>query len=453
MAKSYELNMTQGSIFKSVIRFAIPLILSSILQLLYNAADLVVVSRFAGSDAMASVGATTTVYNLIVNVFMGFSIGASIIVSRCFGARDRDGLHRGVHTAMTLSVIVGISAAIIGFFLARPVMILMNTPANVLDGAVLYLRIICLALPGTLVYNFGAAILRAVGDTKRPLYVLAATGVVNVILNLVLVIGFHLDVAGVAIATAVANYLSMFAIVYSLMHSHGEYRLVLKDLRLHKEELAQVVRLGLPAGLQGSVFSLANTVILSAVNGFGAEALKGNAAGGNIEGFVYVAMNAFYQATLTAVSQNYGARDEKRVNRSIWVPLLCVTVVGLTLGLLCTIFARPLLRIYITDSETALDYGAMRMVVTCAPYFLCGVMEVLTGAIRGLGSSTVSAVNSLIGACGFRVFWVFCILPFYPTLGFLYLCWPISWLVVIIMHTVTLLIVKKRAIQRMLAEE
>lgn len=453
MAKQHELDMTQGSIFKNIITFTIPLILSSLLQLFYNAADLIVVSRFSGSNAMGSVGVTSTLNALLVNLAMGFSVGAAIIVSRRFGAHDHAGMHRAVHTAMSLSLLVGIVAAVLGVLLARPLLVLLDTPQDVLEGAVTYISIVWAALPATMIYNFGAAILRSVGDTKRPLYILATTGIINVILNLVLVICFHLDVAGVAISTAVANVLSAVAVVYALHHTDGDYRLDLKALRIYKEEFLEIARLGVPAGVQSSLFSLSNTVVLSAVNGFGADALNGHSAASSIEGFVYVAMNAFCHTTMTAVSQNYGAGDRPRINRAIRVSLLCVTIIGLLLGGLSTLFAKPLLKIYITDSEAALDYGLIRMWATCAPYFLCGIMDVLTGAIRGLGSSTVPAVTSLLGACGFRIFWVYCILPFRPQdIGFLYLCWPFSWILVIAMHVITLIIVKKRAFGRLATE-
>ena len=453
MTKKHELDMTQGSISKSIIRFSIPLIFSSLLQLLYNAADLIVVSRFAGSSAMGSVGATTSLNALLVNLCMGISIGAAVLVSRHYGAHNREGLRRSVHTAMLLSAIMGICTAVLGLLLARPVLELMGTPEEVIDGSVTYISIIWAALPATMVYNYGAAILRAVGDTKRPLYILAMTGIVNVILNLVLVIVFHLDVAGVAISTAFANLLSAMAVVYALMHSNGDYRLDLKQLRLYREELKEILRVGAPAGIQSSLFSLSNSVVLSAVNGFGADTLTGYAAASNIEGFVYVGMDAFHQATLTAVSQNYGAKNTKRINRTIWVSTICVSVVGALLGGLCVLFARPLLKIYITDSESAIAEGVIRIAVTCASYFLCGIMNVLTGTIRGLGSSTITAINSLVGACGFRIFWVYCILPFHRTTGFLYLCWPFSWIFVIILHLITLAIVKKRAFARLATEE
>lgn len=449
----YELDMSQGSILKNIVRFAIPLMLANILQLLYNAADLVVVSYFSGNDAVASVGSTGALTNLLINIFVGMSLGAGVVVSRRFGAQDSQGVYRAVHTTILLGMIAGVLALTIGQIFSKPLLVLMGTPEGpVLNGAELYMRIIFIGTPAALLYNFGAAILRAVGDTKRPLYILAISGAVNVVLNLILVMGFGMGVEGVAIATAVSNYLSMSMVLYALVGANSNYRLVLKELKIYKEEFKEILRIGLPAGIQGSVFSLSNTVIQSGVNSFGAAAMTGGAAGGNIEGFVYTAMNAFYQAVVTSVSQNYGAKNEKRINKSITISLLSVMVVGLTLGILTFVFARPLLSIYIHGSEEAMAFGIKRMMITGLPYFLCGIMEILTGALRGLGYSTITAINSLIGACGFRIIWVFFVLPLNRVPEILFLCWPLSWITVIVMHTVSLLILKKKAIKKMYEE-
>ncbi len=449
-ARKYELNMCQGSVLKNVILFAIPLILASILQLLYNAADLVVVSRWAGSNAMAAVGATGSISGLLVNVFIGFSLGASVAVARRFGAKDVEGVHKTVHTAMLLGAIVGLFGSVIGLVFCRPLLVMMGTPeGQVLEGAVLYMRIIFIGVPASIVYNFGASVLRAVGDTKRPLYILAATGLVNVILNLILVIGFHLDVAGVAIATIVANYLSAAAVLFTLMRSEGAYRLDIRSLKMYKESFKEIMQVGLPAGIQSSFFALSNTVVQSGVNSFGAVTIAGATAGGNIEGFVYVSMNAFYQAALTGVSQNYGAKEEKRINKFISIPLLCAVVAGLVLGGASVLFARPLLSIYITDSPEAIEIGVLRLLVTTAPYFLVGMMECLMGAIRGLGSSTIPAITSFLGTCGIRILWVLFVLPLHRTEVMLFMAWPVSWIFVIVCHVITLAIIKPRAMRKL----
>jgi len=451
MAKRrYELDMTQGSILKNTLLFAFPFMLSSILQLLYNAADLIVVGRFAGHDAMAAVGTTGALTNLLINVFIGFSLGTSVSVSRRYGAKDEQGLYRVVHTSMLLSIIAGLSAMVVGLVFCKPLLIMMDTPEGpVLNGAVLYMRILFLGVPASLVYNFGAAILRAVGDTKRPLYVLAATGLVNVALNLVLVLGFGMSVEGVAIATSVSNFLSAIIIMYILIGSDSVYKLYIKELKFHKKELLDIVKIGLPAGIQGSVFSLSNTVIQSAVNSFGAASIAGSTASANIEGFIYTSMNAFYQSTITTVSQNYGAKKKERINKSIYTPMICAVVAGLTLGTLCILFAEPLLSIYITDSPDAMAFGYSRLMVIGLTYFMCGIMETLTGALRGLGSSLVSMINSLIGACGFRMFWVFLILPMFRSPECLFLCFPFSWLTVILMHSISLIFVKRNAMKKL----
>lgn len=448
--KTRTVDMVNGSIFKNVVMFVVPLILGNILQLLYNAADIVVVSRWAGSEAMASVGATGSLTSLIVSVFIGLSVGASVVVSRCTGAGDHAAIHRSVHTSMLLAVVLGFIAMAVGLIFSKPLLVIMGTPeGSVLDGAVLYMQIYFIAVPATLIYNFGASILRAIGDTKRPLYILAFSGIVNVILNLVFVINFHMSVAGVAIATAVSNYISATAVVFILIRADDSYHLDVRSLRFYKKELSDVIKVGLPAGVQSSLFSVANTLIQSAVNSFGNAAIAGAAAAANVEGFVYTAMNAFYQATITAVSQNYGAKQEKRIYRSYKVPLVCVSVVGIALGVLTTVFARPLLGIYITDSKEAIDFGVIRIVYAGLPYFLCGIMEVQAGLLRGLGYSTGAMINSLIGACGFRIFWIMFILPLSRSAELLFLCWPVSWIVVMILHTVYYMIIRKKAIKRM----
>lgn len=448
-AKKYELDMTKGSVLKNILSFTIPLIMTSLLQLLYNAADLVVVSRYAGSNAMASVGATSSVSSLIVNLAVGLSLGAGVVVSRNYGAKDNGKISKSVHTSVFLSIIIGIATSVLGVALARPLLSLMGTPeGEVLDGAVLYMRIYFLGIPASLVYNFASSVLRAVGDTKRPLYILSSTGIVNVVLNLVFVIKFHMGVAGVAIATAAANILSMIAVVAVLVRSEASYRLFFSKIRIHKEELGMILKVGVPAGIQSSFFSVANSLIQSAVNSFGAAAIAGNAAGVNIEGFVYAAMNAYHQTTVTAVSQNYGAGKKERINKTIWTALLCVTITGITLGTLSVIFANQLLGIYITDSAEALAYGRIRVIITGAPYFLCGIMDVLAGALRGFGSSTSAMVNSFFGACVFRVLWVFLLLPIYHTFGMIFLGQSVSWAVVIVMHLVVLSFVKKKAMAK-----
>ena len=450
MSKKYELDMTRGHILLNIILFALPLIAGNLLQLLYNAADMIVVSRWAGSNAMASVGATGSVSNLIVTICTGLAIGSNVVVSRSYGSGDEHAIHRAVHTSMLIGIISGICAMIVGASLSHPLLSLMGTPeGEVMEGAVLYMRLYFIGIPGTMIYNFGSAVLRSVGDTKRPLYILMASGIVNVLLNLLFVIKFHMAVAGVALATMIANYISAAVVVILLVRADGAYRLRFSALRIHRDELKFILRIGLPSALQSSMFSIANTIIQSTVNSFGAAAMAGCAAGANIEGFVYTGMNAFHAATLTAVSQNYGAKNEKRIYKSLFASVASVTVVGFTLGLLSVIFARPLLGIYITDSAQAIEYGIIRMVVTGLPYFLCGIQEVLTALLRGLGYSGISAILSLIGICGLRLLWIIFILPFRRTIGMLFMCWPASWLIAIVMFSICIIAVRKKAMTRM----
>ncbi len=442
--QKYEVNMLEGSIFKSIVLFALPLILSNLLQVFYNAADIIIVGQFAGSAAMASVGATGSISALIVNTCIGLSVGASVLVARRFGAGHYDGIHRAVHSSILLSFYVGIFAMLVGIIFSSPLLKLLGTPkGKVLDGAVLYMQIYFLGIPATLVYNFGAAILRAVGDTKRPLYILLLTGIVNIVLNLIFVIKFKMGVAGVAIATSVASYLSAIAVILVLRRADGPYKLSMRKLKIYKKELKECLTIGVPAGLQSSVFSLANSVIQSAVNSFGTAAIAGCAAAANIEGFVYTAMNSFHHATLTAVGQNYGAKNEKRMKKSIGVALICVAIVGAFLGVMSAIFSKSLLGIYITDSEEAIKFGITRLYWTCTPYFLCGIMDVLAGVLRGMGRTVVPALNSLVGACGLRLLWIFFILPLNRSISVLFMCWPVSWIVVILMHSLYYLYIRK----------
>ena len=451
VARRYEIDMSKGSIIKNMLLFAFPLMLTNILQLLYNAADQIVVGRWGGEKCLAAVGATSTLTILLINLFVGLSIGASVTVSKKFGAQDMQGLRNTTHTTIALGFICGIVACIVGQIACRPILQLMGTPADVIGLSEIYIRIIFIGVPAQLIYNFGAAILRSVGDTKRPLYILSVTGLVNVVLNLFLVIGFHMDVAGVAIATAVAHYLSAAAVLYSLIQSDTPYRINPKNLKLHKEEVKQIAAIGIPAGIQSCMFSLANLVVQSAVNSFGAATMAGRAAGASIEAFVYTSMDSFYQATLTSVSQNYGAKQEKRIYKTIGTGMLCAGVVGAILGLLVFVFGEPLLSLYIVDSAEAMREGMVYITFCGLPYFLCGIMNITTGALRGLGHSKTPAINSLLGACGFRILWIIFVLPYNHTTWFLYLCWPISWVAVIIMNGISFMAIRKKSISKMYA--
>lgn len=446
----YQLNMCEGSMLKNTFRFAIPLMFENILHLLYNAADLVVVSRFAGSGAMAAVGATGTLAALLVNVFTNLSVGANVVVARNYGAKDDEGIRRTVHTAIPFGALAGIFACLIGVLFSPTFLVWMGTPAGgVLEGATLYMRIYFFGIPALLVFGFGAAILRAVGDTKRPLYILSASGFINVILNVILVVSFHMDVAGVAIATVVSNYLSAFAVLFVLIRTEGVIRLDFRKMKFYKKELGEILKVGVPVGLQSSAYAFSNTVVQSGVNSFGAAVIAGNSACANLESFIYGAIHAFSQATTIGVSQNYGAKNEKRINKAIYIPLLCSSVISLALSGLALLFSRQLLGIYIADSPEAIEAGMVRMMINFCPYFLLGITDCLQGALRALGCTNIPTISTFACTCGLRILWVIFVLPLNRILGFLYLVWPISWVAVVLCDVVTLAIVKPRALRKM----
>ena len=444
MAKSYEIDMCSGPLVPKIIQFAVPLMLSGILQLLFNAADIVVVGQFTGHTAMAAVGSTTSLNNLIVNIFLGLSVGTGVLMARFNGAKLNERIDELVHTSMLLSVISGLILVVIGLALASPMLSLMGTPDDVLDQAVLYMRIVFLGMPAMLAYNFGASILRAIGDTKRPLAFLFISGVVNVFLNLFFVIGFGMGVAGVAIATVVSQYISAFLVVRSMMKSKGaSYQLHLGRLRIKGGMLMQILRIGIPAGIQGALFSISNVLIQSTVNSFGSTVVAGNTASQNIEGFVYTSMNALYQASTSLTSQNLGAGKKERLVPVFIDCLGIVTVVGVVLGGLATLFGHQLLSIYTSEPEVIM-YGENRLLICCLPYFLCGLMDTACGSIRGLGYSMTPTIVSLTGACLLRIVWIATVFQLSPTLFTLYLSYPVSWTVTFLAHLICFIIFYRR---------
>ena len=443
MKRTYEIDMCNGPLLGKILRFSIPLMLSGILQLLFNAADIVVVGQFTGSDALAAVGSTSSLNNLIVNIFLGLSIGTSVLVARYYGAQDQENVQDVVHTSMLLSGVFGTILIFVGISLAVPLLELMGTPENVLDQAVLYMRIIFAGMPAMMIYNFGAAILRAVGDTRRPLLILFSAGLINVLLNLFFVIVFHMGVAGVALATVISQVISAILIVMCLIRSSGSYKLHLKKLHISKNKLMQIMRIGLPAGIQGAVFSISNVLIQSSINSFGSIAVAGNTAASNLEGFVYTSMNAVYQAALSFTSQNIGAGKIQRLIPVLSRCLACVFIIGLSLGLLTFLFGNQLLGIYSRDPQV-IEYGLNRLKVVVTIYFLCGMMEVVCGSIRGMGASVTPTIVSLAGACGLRILWVFTVFPLNRTLFCLYLSYPISWAVTFAAHLVCFVLFYRR---------
>lgn len=440
---SYEIDMTSGPMLPGIFRFAIPLALSGMLQLAFNAADVIVVGKFAGSTALAAVGSTGALINLIINLFVGLSTGVNVLVANYRGAGRLEDVRKTVHTAMSVAFAGGILLVFIGIILARPMLELMDSPDTVIGQATLYMQIYFVGMPAFMVYNFGASVLRAVGDTKRPLIFLSIAGVINVVLNMIFVVFFHMGVAGVAIATVTSQVVSAVLIVRCMILSDGIYKLDLHNLRIDSRKLTRMLRIGLPAGLQGSLFSISNVLIQSSVNSFGDLVMAGNAAAGNLEGFVYTAMNALYQANLSYTSQNYGALKYKRIDRSLLLCLGVVTLIGGLLGNIVYLLGPHLLSLY--DSDPAvIQYGMNRLAVIATTYFLCGIMEVASGSIRGLGYAIIPMVVSLSGACIMRIVWIYTVFAMVPTQFVLYLSYPISWVLTFAAHLVTYFIVRKK---------
>ncbi len=441
--KSHEIDMVHGAIFPKLILFAIPVMLSGLLQLLFNAADMVVVGRFAGEEALAAVGSTSSLVNLLVNLFIGLSVGTNVLVARFVGANEEKNVSETVHTAILTAIYSGIILVFVGFFFTKPILVLMGSPEDVLPLSALYLKIFFFGMPAMMVYNFGAAILRAVGDTRRPMIYLTIAGFVNVAFNLIFVIIFHMSVAGVALATAISQMIAGGLVLRALVKEEGICRLELKKLHITKDKLLQLMRVGIPAGLQGTVFSLSNVLIQSSINSFGSVAMAGSTAGSSIEGFVYVGMNSMHQTAVSFTSQNYGAKDFNRIKKVGIYCLGMVTVIGLFMGLGAVAFNEELLSIYSSEPEV-IAYGVLRMWYICAPYFICGIMDTLVGIIRGLGYSVMPMIVSLCGACLFRVIWIYTIFARVHTLSCLFVSYPISWILTASVHCICLYVVSRK---------
>lgn len=429
-------DLTSGPLTIKIIKFIIPLMLTGILQLLYNAADSIVVGHYDGSSALAAVSSVGALINLLVNAFMGLSVGAAVVVAQDYGAKDYEGVSKTVHTSYLISIIGGIVVGAIGLIFSRQFLIWMGSPEDVLPLSTEYLMIYFAGTPANMAYNFGASILRSVGDTKRPLYFLTISGLVNVVLNLVLVIVFHMGVAGVAYATIISQILSAVMVIVYMMKSKDCVRFVPKKMRIHGDKLKKMLYIGLPAGFQGTVFSLSNVVIQSAVNSFGSLVMAGNGAASSLEGFTYTAMNSVYQASLTFVGQNVGAKKYDRINKVQGVCLVLVTIIGLAFGVTTYCLGEPLLSIYLPNDPEAIPYGIIRMSYIALPYFLCGMMEVMVGGQRGMGMSFIPMINALLGSCVLRIVWISTVFAADPTLFTLYISYPISWAVTTLAHTV-----------------
>ena len=448
--KRNQRDLTSGPMLSGIISYTIPIILTSVLQLLFNAADLVVVGRFRGSLAVGAVGATGSITNLIVNLFVGLSIGAGVSVAHAIGARQEKQLHRIVHTAVFVALAGGAILTVIGVSLSGTFLRLMDTPAEILPLSTRYMQIYFGGMIFNLVYNFCASILRAAGDTKSPLLFLSIAGVLNVVLNVFFVVVCGMSVAGVALATILSQGVSSALVIRALVRRTDGCHLDLRQIRLHKAPFLRILRIGVPAGIQGSLFAISNVIIQSSINSFGDIVVAGNAAAANIEGFVYVAMNAFSQTAVNYTGQNVGANRFDRVRKVFFLCLICVAVTGIIAGGGIYLGARSLLSIYITDSPDAIIYGIIRMSLVGLPYFLCGLMDVTTGCLRGLGSSLTPMIISVLGVCGIRLGWIFTIFrdPRFHSLESLFISYPVSWTITFLIEVAAFVILYRRYVAR-----
>ena len=443
-ASRYEIDMCNTPLLTGILRFALPLIATNVLQLAFNAADMIVVGKFSGSDtALAAVGATGALINLIVNLFIGLATGVNVLIANYRGAGRTEDAQDTVHTAMVTAAVGGFALIFIGFFLSRSLLALMGTPVNVIDQSTLYMRIYFMGMPFFLVYNYGAAILRGVGDTKRPLFYLSLSGVLNVLLNLFFVMILGMDVAGVALATISSQALSAILIVRCLLKTDGICNLDPKKLKIHKHKLIRMLQIGLPAGFQGSLFSISNVLIQSSVNSFGSIVMSGNTAAGNIEGFIYTSMNSVDQAALSFTGQNYGAQKYKRIDQVLGTCMLLAGFSGALLGNLAYLFGEPLLSLY-TNNSLEVVYGMNRMQIIATTYFICGLMDTLSCTMRGLGMSVLPTIISLTGACLFRILWIYTVFAAHHTQFTLYISYPISWFLTSAAYLVCYFIVRKK---------
>ena len=439
----YEIDMCNGSILDKLVSFSIPLMLSGILQLLFNAVDIIVVGQFTGNEALAAVGSTTALINVFVNLFIGISLGASVLAARFYATGQEKEMSETVHTSITLALISGIAMGIIGVIAAKGALELMDTPDNVLNLSTLYMRIYFMGMPFFMLYNYGAAILRAVGDTKRPLLFLIISGATNVVLNLLLVIQFHLGVAGVAIATVISQCISCILVLRCLYLSDGSYQLRFNKLGMKTRYVKQIFQIGIPAGIQSTIINFSNVLLQSSVNSFGSVAMAGYTAANNILGFLYVSVNSITQACMSFTSQNYGVRKFKRMDKVLLECLGLTVIVALVLGGGSYLFGAELMHIY-TKSTNVIECGIDIMLYTTVTYFLCGIMDLLPGALRGMGHSTVPMILSVIGTVGTRIVWIYVIFPCRRSVDFLFISYPVSWLLTIVMQVICFYFVRKK---------
>lgn len=443
--KSVQIRMTEGAITSKLVAFSVPLIFSSVLQLMFNAADVIVVGRFAGDNSLAAVGSTTSLVNLLVNLFQGLSIGTNVVAANYFGAGRKKELFQTVHTAMLLSVLSGMLLTVLGVLGARVLLRMMQAPDEVLSLAAVYLRIYFGGITATMIYNFGSALLRAKGDTRRPLFILCAAGIVNIVLNLLFVIPLGMDVAGVALATVISQCFAAALVVVILVREADGFRLELKRLHLDRDVFIRILKIGLPAGFQGIMFSFSNVIIQSSINLFGSAVIAGNSAGISIEGFVYTAMNGFSQGTLTFTSQNMGAGKTERIKRAVVVSQCLVIFIGVVFGNAVVFFSRPLLGIFSRNPDV-IAAGVQRLRIVCSTYALCGMMDCMGNAVRGIGHSVLPMLITLVGACGLRLLWIATVFQAdrFHTCPVIFLSYPVSWMLTFAAHLVCFVVVFRR---------
>lgn len=443
MNNRYQLDMTEGRLLPKILLFSLPLMASSVLQLLFNAADVVVVGKFAGSEALAAVSSTTSLINLITQLFIGLSIGVNVVVAKHIGERDFDKTYRSVSTSIIISLVGGVIVTVVGFLFCKTMLQLMGSPDDVIDLSALYLKIYFLGTIAMMLYNYGSAILRAQGDTQRPLKFLTLSGILNVILNLIFVIVLKMSVAGVALATIISQYISAVLIMICLMKEKYPFGISLKEMTFDAAEFKQILVIGLPAGIQGTVFALSNVTVQSSINSFGKIVMAGNGAASNLEGFVYVAMNTFYQSAISFTSQNLGAKKYERLTPILFTCLGCVLVTGAVLGIGLWYFGDIFLSIYSSDPEV-ISAGIIRLSYIGKIYFLCGTMDVLCGCLRGMGYSLIPMINSLLGSCAFRLVWLATVFKIYHTQDMVYIVYPLSWIITITLHLILYIYVRKK---------
>lgn len=439
----YEIDMCNGTIMDKLISFALPLMLSGMLQLMFNAVDIIVVGRFSGSRALAAVGSTTALINVFTNLFIGISLGANVLAARFYAAGKEKEMSDTVHTAITIAIISGLIMAFVGLIFSKGALELMDTPEDVIGQAALYMRIYFIGMPFFMLYNYGAAVLRAVGDTKRPLMFLIVSGCINAVLNLILVIGFSLSVVGVAVATVISQMISCILVLRCLYKSEGSYQLRFSKLKINKKYMIQIFQVGVPAGIQSTVINFSNVLLQSSVNSFGSVAMAGYTAANNILGFLYQSINSVTQACMSFTSQNYGVGKYKRMDRVLADCMILTVAVSLIIGCGAYFFGNYILRIYTSDAEV-IKCGLEILSITTVPYFLCGIMDLFPGALRGMGYSAVPMILSVIGTVGMRVLWIYVVFPLNRSLYVLFISYPASWGITIVMQVICYIFVRKK---------